>query len=246
MGGAHTLTLYGASARPAGVATALAAFALERSVRAKRTGAVESGLFALAAWLKPNVLGLGAGAMASQLAAPLRVVLGCGSVSAVVAAHLQGASRGQAWHHLAAATLQPLVLEQWAEQIVSRAPFFAAPIAFALLCGVAGRGDAGVRIASLGLATSLAWTLVSLAKIGSASCYWMEPCLGAVVVCAPTRPSPPRPAVGDGPGDRCAPAGALDGRGARSGAAPSRSSPPQRRPARSGSCAPRSTSSPAR
>jgi hypothetical protein len=58
------------------------------------------------------------------------------------------------------------------------------PTAFALYCGTVGRADPGVRIAALALATSLAWTLVSLAKIGSATCYWMEPCVGAIVVCS--------------------------------------------------------------
>jgi hypothetical protein len=184
VGGVYTLTLYGASARPDSVATAIAAVALERSVRAKRTGAVEAGLFAVAAWVKPNVLGLGAGAIASQLAAPVRVLLGWTGMSAVILTTLQSTSGGLLWHHLEATTLQPFSLEQWAEQMTTRAPFFALPIAFALYAGAVGRADPGVRIAALALATSLAWTLVSLAKIGSATCYWMEPCLGALVVCA--------------------------------------------------------------
>jgi hypothetical protein len=184
VGGVYTLTLYAASARPDAAAVALAAVALERSARAKRTGPLEGAMFAVAAWLKPNVIGLGVGAMASQVAALPRVLLGWTAVTAAVAATLQSVSGGLWLHHLASTTLQPLSLSLWVEQITTRGPFFAVPVAFALVCGQSGRADPGVRIAVIALATSLAWTLVSLAKIGSTTCYWMEPCIGALVVCA--------------------------------------------------------------
>jgi hypothetical protein len=184
VGGVYTLTLYGASARPDAVAVALAAVALEWSVRAKRTGPLEGAMFALAAWLKPNVIGLGVGAMASHVAALPRVLLGWSAVTAAVAATLQSVSGGLWLHHLEATTLQPLSLTLWIEQIATRGPFFAVPMAFAFLCGLSSRADPGVRIAVLALATSLAWTLVSLSKIGSTTSYWMEPCVGALVVCA--------------------------------------------------------------
>jgi hypothetical protein len=183
-GGIYTLALYGASARPDGVATAIAAIALERSVRAGRAGPTEGGLFAVAAWLKPNVLGLGAGAMASQLLAPVRALMGFTGVSAIVAAVLDRASGGAVWHHVVAATWQPPSLTLWLDQMRTRAPFFAGPIAFALFTGARGRAEPGVRIATLALATSAAWTLLSLSKVGSATCYWMEPCLGAAVLYA--------------------------------------------------------------
>lgn len=182
VGGVYTLTLYGASARPDSCAVALAAVALERSVRAKKTGAMAAGMFALASWVKPNVIGLGAGAMASQISAPLRVALGWTGVSAVIASFLHHTSGGQSWDHFIAATLQPFTLARWSEQVASRLPFFATLIGFALYVGVSGRFDRGVRVATFSLATSAAWTLASLAKVGSTTCYWMEPCLGAVVV----------------------------------------------------------------
>jgi hypothetical protein len=184
VGGVYTLALYGASARPDSLAVALAAMALERSVRATRAGLREGALFALAAWMKPNVVGLGVGAVASQVVAPMGVLAGWSSVSALTLAVLLRESRGLFWHHLVAATGQSLSFSHWVEQVGTRAPFFLMPIGFALYCGTVGRADRGVRIATLALATSLAWTLVSLAKIGSATCYWMEPCVAAVIVCA--------------------------------------------------------------
>ena len=63
VGSVYTLTLYGASARPDALAVALAATALERSVRSKSVGWVEAALFSIAVWVKPNVIGLAIGAM---------------------------------------------------------------------------------------------------------------------------------------------------------------------------------------
>jgi hypothetical protein len=184
VGSVYTLALYGASARPDSVAVALSALALERSVRAGRSGAVEGGLFALAAWVKPNVVGLGLGSLMSQLAAPLRFLGGWGGVSALVLWVLHRASGGLWWAHLRAATVQPLSLTLWTEQMTTRVPFFVLPVAFALYAGIAGRADPGVRLATLALGASVVWTLASLAKVGSATCYFMEPCVGALVVCA--------------------------------------------------------------
>jgi len=194
VGGVYTLTLYGASARPDALAVALAGAALEGLVRAQEAssrGGALAGLFALAAWLKPNVLGLGAGAMLSLARTPRRalgalfaVVL----VSAPIVVVLHLVSRGAFWQHLARATLQPLCLSQWLEQAAFRFQFLALPILFALGVGIAQRGDAGVRTATFALASSLAWTLVSAAKVGSTTSYWMEPCLGACVVLAHAPP----------------------------------------------------------
>src|SRR5580692_10859738 len=61
VGGVYTLTLYGASARPDALAVALATLALLRTVRAKDAGPAEAALFTVAAWTKPNVIGLGLG-----------------------------------------------------------------------------------------------------------------------------------------------------------------------------------------
>jgi hypothetical protein len=192
VGGVYTLTLYGASARPDALAVALAAIALQRTVRAKRPDPFTAGLFAFAACAKPNVVGLGLGVAARALATPRRsrgVLLTTALLGIAALTTLRLTSGGVFWRHLASATLQPLSLEQWTEQIRTRALFFAFPLSFALSAGIASR-DEGVRTATLALGTSIAWTLVSLAKIGSTTCYWMEPCVGAIVVLAHA-PLPP-------------------------------------------------------
>lgn len=198
VGGVYTLTLYGASARPDALAVALAGIALESRVRAKGTSSpAMGGLFAMAAWLKPNVFGLGTGALLSVMKTPRRAIGAvalAALVSGVLALWLHVMSGGAFWAHLARSTLQPPSLAQWVEQMSSRPQFFALPVGFALAAGVAGSGEPGVRMAAAALATSLGLTLLSLAKIGSATCYWMEPCLGALVVLAhaPVPPLSPR------------------------------------------------------
>jgi hypothetical protein len=187
VGGVYTLTLYGASLRPDALAVGLAAIAFARAVRANEAGPLEAGLFTLAAWMKPNVIGLGMGVAmhAARRGARARWTFGAGLlVGATILVFIHHASRGSWLLHLASATLQPWNFHQWALQISTRAPFFALPIAFALWSGVSPRTGRGPRVAALALTTSLACTLVSLGKVGSATCYWMEPCMGAVVVLA--------------------------------------------------------------
>jgi len=62
-GGIYTLTLFASTARPDSLAVALAGAGLLRAVDRRRLDAPCGVLFALAAWTKPNVLGLAAGAM---------------------------------------------------------------------------------------------------------------------------------------------------------------------------------------
>jgi hypothetical protein len=186
VGGVYTLTLYGASARPDALAVALAALALERVVRAKGAlTAPVAGLFALATFLKPNVAGMACGALLCLAFAPRRTVgaaLGIAIVSLGVLAPLWVVSHGAFFTHVVRSTLQPWSASVWLEQMSTRPQLFAVPLVLALATGVASFADPGVRAATLALATSLVWTLVSLAKVGSATCYWMEPCLAACVV----------------------------------------------------------------
>jgi hypothetical protein len=223
-----TLTLFGASARPDALAVALAGVALERASRrssedgAARVDWLAGALFALAAWVKPNVLGAAPGAFAAaamwtaararagsgaaRSARPSRPVRArARSVVAAVAPGVAGAAvvslaiggvltaeTGRAWiEHLLLSTGQAPSLSHWLEQLASRAPFFALPIGVALAVGWRARDDAGAAIATGALATSAAWCLLSLAKIGSASNYLMEPCVAGVVVLA--RADLPRP-----------------------------------------------------
>jgi hypothetical protein len=193
--GAYTLAMYGASARPDALAVAASALAVERASRLGRVDAVAGALFALAAWVKPNVIGAAPGAFVAaamvahgdaraRARAVLPGALGAALVSVTVGGALT-ASVSTAWVlHLFGSTGQEPSLAWWLSQLASRGPFFALPIAAALAIGWRARRDAGAAIAAAALATSAAWCVVSLAKIGSASNYFMEPLYAAVVVLA--------------------------------------------------------------
>jgi hypothetical protein len=201
--GVYSLALYGGSARPDALAVAFAAVVLERTVRANRDPSpLALAAYTLAAFLKPNVIGLGLGAVLFLLSAPKRAVralLGSLSVAAVLITALVMASHGGVWIHLSRSTLQAWSLSLWLEQLSSRSPLFALPIGWALAVGnrssfgtVTERaGEAkGLRLAVLSLETSVVWTLLSLGKVGSSTCYWMEPCVAACIVLAHA-PIPP-------------------------------------------------------
>jgi hypothetical protein len=79
-------------------------------------------------------------------------------------------------------TAQPLVLSIWLDNLYSRLPFFAALIGFAAWCGFHERSSINTRVTLSALAASVFWTLLLLAKTGSASNYWMEPCVAALIV----------------------------------------------------------------
>lgn len=190
--GAWVLSFYGMSGRPDAAAVLLAGVAVVRSVRGGRVDALAGALFALAAWVKPNVVGAFPGAMigtcvlafearrrlADALRAAVPGVAGAGAVTLAVAGVLTLLS-GRTWLvHLLASTGQPPSLALWTEQVASRAPFFAAPLVVVLFVGFAGRRT----VAAYALATSLAWCVLSLAKIGSAANYFLEPYVVAVVV----------------------------------------------------------------
>jgi hypothetical protein len=186
VGGVYTLTLYGAAARPDALAIALAGAGLLRAVEKKGLDGWVGALFALAAWTKPNVLGIAAGAMAAgawlDRRAALRTALGAILASAAMATVLHMASAGAWLEHLVRATGQPMSLALWVQQVPPRLQFLGAPLAFAAWAGWRSRADPAMRIALGALAVSLAWTLVSLAKIGSATNYWMEPAIAALVI----------------------------------------------------------------
>jgi hypothetical protein len=195
-GGVYTLALYGAAARPDAIAVAFAGAALLRAVEKKELDAWTGVLFALAAWTKPNVIGIAAGALAGgawlDRRAAARAALGGVGASFAIGVVLQLTSDGAWLEHLVRATGQPMSLHLWTEQVPSRLQFLGAPLAVAAWAGWRARSDPGVRIALLALATSLAWTIVSLAKIGSATNYWMEPTIAALVI-AGRAPIEPRP-----------------------------------------------------
>jgi len=186
-GGIYVIAIFATAGRPDSIAIALAAVALARAARRGEVDAWTGALLALAAWVKPNVLGIGAGlalfALAREPRRVWRFALGAAAVSAPIAAVLHAVSRGAWWQHLVESTGQPLLFDTWWANVGPRAMFIA-PAAATSWLAWRGRGDPGVRAASSAWAASLVWSLVSLAKAGASSNYWMEPAVAAVVVAA--------------------------------------------------------------
>jgi hypothetical protein len=192
VGGVYSLAEFGGSARPDSVALALAGIALARSARKGEVDALGGALFALAAWTKPNVVGMGAGAvlacawMAPRAAA--RALAGALAVTAVVVPALERASAGTWLLHLAAATGQPLHARLFAHHLEARGQFFLAFLALAGLFAWSGsrkddpRARREASILLFALVFSVAWACFTFAKVGSAANYWMEPCLAGVLV----------------------------------------------------------------
>ena len=128
VGGMYELAEFGASARPDALALLLATLAAERAVRRGGLDALAGALFALAAWTKPNVVGMAAGLFAVGLVlrrpGVLRGLAACLGVSALVALALQASSNGAWFDHLTRATGQPMRAIVLAAQINHRAQFF--------------------------------------------------------------------------------------------------------------------------
>ncbi len=203
--GSWVLALYGGNARPDAVAVLASGLALERAARlgAARASTTSPGqpsidvvsgaLFALAAWIKPNVLGAAPGAFLACLlvvngtwrARARSIVPGIAGVavtSIAIGSVLHVVSKGAWIEHLLASTGQPPNGALWLEQVATRGPFFLLPLVVTLAIGLRARRDPGAAIATGALLTSLSWSLLSLAKIGSATNYFMEPCFAMLVV----------------------------------------------------------------
>jgi hypothetical protein len=198
LGGAYPLTLFAAAGRHDAPALLLAGIALLRSMRRGRAGAVEGALFALAAFVKPNVLGAAAGVLGAtawtERGRAWPALAGFAGVAGLCATGLHVVSGGAWIEHLLRSTQTTPVLALWLEQLGSRLPFFALPLAAAGACAWrARRTDAG-RTGLWALAASAAWAVVSLAKVGSASNYWMEPCFVGLAI-ASMVPLPPMRAI---------------------------------------------------
>ena len=204
--GAYPLTLFAASCRHDAPALLAAGIALLRTVDRGRPGAREGALFMLAALIKPNIVGAAAGVFARALAtdrrSALRAVAGASVVAAPVGVVLHAAGGGAWLTHLLASTQATPSLAQWEEQLASRLTFFALPLAASLAIAWRARATPQGALGVWALTASAAWTVVSLAKEGSASNYWMEPCLVALIVVARV----PLPRLS---GARAAAAGAL-------------------------------------
>jgi hypothetical protein len=204
--GVWTLALYGASARPDAVAVFCSGFALLRTVRRNSKDgigidAVSGVLFALAAWVKPNVIGIAPGVFLAALlphaslrgasflsrlrtVAPGLVAALCTSLC--IGGILALASRSLWLTHLLASTGQPPNFELWVDQLRSRLPFFGLPLALTAAVGVQQRERREVLIAVGALLSACFWCVLSLAKIGSATNYFLEPAVAALVLIAHT------------------------------------------------------------
>jgi len=193
------------SGRPDTLAALLAGLGLARSARLGRVDPLAAALFAVAPWIKPNIVGLAAGAMLVDLALRRTRALASIAVALVVSvalyAVLMHVSHGAFLTHLRMSTGQPLSLVQWKAQLPGRLQFFGVPAVLAALCGWRARGDGalperrrdGIALALGALVVAAAWALLSAAKIGSSACYWMETCIASVVVLA--HAPLPRPAL---------------------------------------------------
>ncbi len=202
--GTFNIALFAASGRPDSIAVLLATVGLARSIRAGRVDAASGALFALAAWVKPTVFGLAAGALvagALSLRSDARERVGArwwveglagfagaAAVSAALALALGRASHGAWIAHLVRSNLQPLSLVAWGEAMRHDAFFFAGPAAYALAIGWRDRRRPGARIALSSLAFAFAWAVFARAKIGSSTNYWMESSVGVVALVSVARP----------------------------------------------------------
>jgi hypothetical protein len=159
--------------RPDSIAGAVAVLALWRATDGRaRLDPLTVALFVLVPWIKPTMIGLPVGALlASKDRRAWAMALGFAVVSAAMA--------GKAlFVHVVQSNAQPFALSAWLEQVPARLPFFAPLFAWAFVLGKKERIALGAFLGAF------AWTLVALAKTGSSSNYWMEPCLAAVVLLA--------------------------------------------------------------
>ena len=182
--GISTLALFGASGRPDSIAVLAAGIAVERATKHKRIDLLAGILFAIAAFVKPNVVGAAPGLFLFAIIGKRPFVRGLigliGGVGIIVAVLSLGV--GREWvTHLLLSTAQPPSAHQLFDQLASRAPFFALPFVVAIYTS---RKD---PLAFGALLSSVAWCVMSLAKIGSASNYLMEPCVCLLVVFARAR-----------------------------------------------------------
>jgi hypothetical protein len=203
VGGTYSLALFAREGRPDAPAVMLAGLALARAVRRGRVGFAEAGLFAAAAFVKPNVIGLSSGALLAEVVLHRQrawpALAGGLTVTGLLAGFLHAASGGRWVHHLLAYAYAPPDLGLWLDQAPSALQFVGLPLAFAGGCAWRGRRAPGAGHALAALVTSVAWALFTVSKPGAARNYWMEPALGALVVFAyvPVPPVAPafRPAV---------------------------------------------------
>lgn len=195
IGGIWVMTNFAATVRPDSFACACAGVGLNRAVKRQQqqrqadSGAAPSQcvdvlsllLLILAAWLKPTLLGLPAGAIIASK--NLRTVLLAGAAGAVSFLLFHFLTGGKLLTHVIASNAQPLSFAVWVERITHHLPFFGPLFFVALVHGYRAQRHS---IAVGAMVGSLAWVLFAIAKTGSSANYWMEPCVAALVLLAHT------------------------------------------------------------
>jgi hypothetical protein len=190
--------MFASEGRPDGAAILFSGVALTRAVRQDRVGFVDAALFAVAAFIKPNVLGISSGALVAEVvrrrARAWPAVAGGAAASLVFLVALQWASGGRWIAHLVAGNQAPLNLSLWLEQSASALQFFGVPLAFAGYCAWRARSQPAGARSLASVVSSGAWTLFTIAKPGAARNYWMEPAIACLVVFSSVPvPRPPLP-----------------------------------------------------
>jgi hypothetical protein len=194
--GLHMIAREVALAQADVLAVTLAIVGFARASRAGRLDPLSAVLLAAAPFVKPNVLGCTVGAFVAHVVAHrrsgARALLAPLAVGAAVAAGFVALyhtwSDGAWLQHIARATGQPLTWEKWRGMVASRALILGAPHAVVLAVAIRRRCS---PLATLPLAASLAWTLFAVAKTGSATYYWIEPTLAAIVTLGRIPSGPP-------------------------------------------------------
>ena len=196
--GLHMLVREAGLAQADVPALALVAFG---TLRANKRGEMDAwcgALIGAAPLVKPNALGAGVGLMLAHLylnrnrgwrtlAPPF---VGIAAVGASLICMYHTCSGGQWLVHVARATGQSVSFARWKHEAGSRVLLLGLP--HLVVLGLAVRRKAPL-LAIAPLAASIAWTTFTLAKLGSATHYWLEPSVVALVTLGqlPLRKSEP-------------------------------------------------------
>jgi hypothetical protein len=144
--------------------------------------------------VKPSVLGTPVGAVVAHVvthwkSGPRRLLLPllagalvAGSLAAVV--HLW--SHGVWLTHIVRATGQTISFERWLQEMSGRFMFLGLPHVVVGIYAVRRRAP---LVATLPLATSVAWSVFSMAKHGSGTQYWLEPTMAALIALGTCKPA---------------------------------------------------------
>ena len=167
-------------------AVALSTLGLLRLNRKGSLDALSAALLAAAPLVKPSVLGTPVGAVVAHVvtrwrSGPRRLLLPLlvgGLVAGTLAGMFHVWSHGVWLTHIVRATGQTLSFDRWLQEFGGRFMFLGLPHVVAGVFAVQRRGP---LVATLPLATSVAWSIFSMAKHGSGTQYWLEPTMAALV-----------------------------------------------------------------